>query len=194
MSQSIEVIGNFTDAPSLGDQEEFLSLQFNPTSIPLKERWRNNGLSADFMADYVTTFFPRVEDKPETSERQAEIKSAVSYIANELLENGMKYSNTEDSHPISISLYLLEHAILISEVNLATEMQAAAYKAFILKLRESDPMDMYMEQLEAKAMDYASSGLGFLTMINDYMAELAWKFATDSQGRMVVTTEVTIPT
>jgi hypothetical protein len=37
---------------------EYLTLAFSPTSAPLRSRWRNNGLSADFLGDYVTTFLP----------------------------------------------------------------------------------------------------------------------------------------
>ena len=37
---------------------EYLTLVFSPVSVPLRSRWRNNGLSADFLGDYVTTFLP----------------------------------------------------------------------------------------------------------------------------------------
>ena len=37
---------------------EYLKIGFLPNSIPLQQRWRNNGLSADFLAGYVSTFFP----------------------------------------------------------------------------------------------------------------------------------------
>lgn len=36
---------------------EFLNLSFSPSSLSIQQRWRNNGLSADFVADYMTTFF-----------------------------------------------------------------------------------------------------------------------------------------
>lgn len=59
---------------------EYLKIGFQPNSVPLQQRWRNNGLSADFLAGYVSTFFPVEEDI--SAERQNEIKDAVSYIAN----------------------------------------------------------------------------------------------------------------
>ena len=86
----IQIFGDFIEQPP---SQEYLIIGFSPSSIPLKQRWRNNGLSADFLADYLTTFFPGNEDDPSTIERQAEIKSAVSYIANELLENAMKFND-----------------------------------------------------------------------------------------------------
>ena len=85
--------------------QEYLILGFSPSSVPLKQRWRNNGLSADFLADYLTTFFPGDEENPITVVQQAEIKSAVSYIANELLENAMKFSDENSEQPISIALH-----------------------------------------------------------------------------------------
>ena len=79
----------FNDVPP---SQKFLLISFFPSSIPPKQRSRNNGLSADFIADYLTTFFPKDEDITNTNKKQAEIKSAVSYIANELLENAMKFN------------------------------------------------------------------------------------------------------
>ncbi len=87
----IEIFGDFSESKL--NNEEFLIIGFSPTSIPIKQRWRNNGLSADFVADYLTTFFPVSDEDPSTRERQVEIKGAVSYIANELLENAMKYND-----------------------------------------------------------------------------------------------------
>lgn len=88
---------------------EYLKIAFSPTSIPTQQRWRNNGLSADFLADYLSTFFPG--EDPTSTERKAEIKGAVSYIANELLENAMKFSYAPSQHAISIDVYLDEDAI-----------------------------------------------------------------------------------
>ncbi|HSF76291.1 MAG TPA: ATP-binding protein, partial [Microcoleus sp.] len=70
-----QIFGDFIEQPA---SQEYLIMGFSPSSVPLKQRWRNNGLSADFLADYLTTFFPGNQDDPSTIERQAEIKSAVS--------------------------------------------------------------------------------------------------------------------
>lgn len=42
---------------ALPPSQEFLLINFSSSSIPLNQRSRNNGLSADFIADYLTTFF-----------------------------------------------------------------------------------------------------------------------------------------
>ena len=170
MSQT-EIIGNFINIDSCAEGE-YLQLGFQPSSVPLKQRWRNNGLSADFLGDYVTTFFPRDESDPQTGARQAEIQSAVSYIANELLENAMKYSDEELQQPICLNMLLGQEQIVITEKNSAGNEGAGRFRAFIDQLNNSDPMEMFVEQLEARANDESGYGLGFLTMVNDYGVEL----------------------
>ena len=41
-----------------------LELIFNPTSISIKKIWRNNRLSAHFIADYFSNFLPMDENDP----------------------------------------------------------------------------------------------------------------------------------
>ena len=192
MSQT-EIIGNFINIDSCAEGE-YLQLGFQPSSVPLKQRWRNNGLSADFLGDYVTTFFPRDESDPQTGARQAEIQSAVSYIANELLENAMKYSDEELQQPICLNMLLGQEQIVITEKNSAGNEGAGRFRAFIDQLNNSDPMEMFVEQLEARANDESGSGLGFLTMVNDYGVELSWRFESFPDAAMVtITTEVKLP-
>jgi len=85
---------------------EYLTMAFSPLNTPLRSRWRNNGLSADFLGDYVITFLPADAVNPATERLQNEIKHAVTYIANELLENAMKYHDHQVNIPIGILLEL----------------------------------------------------------------------------------------
>lgn len=182
-----EVIGEFSDSQE--QLREGLELTFSPSSIPLKQRWRNNGLSADFLADYVTTFFPRVEDDPASHARQEDIRAAVNYIANELLENAMKYSEEHLAYPTTIRLVLTEDAILFTGANATSGERGRSFHDFVKELAVSDPNDMYVRQLE-RSVESGGSGLGLLTMINDYGARLAWRFEDLADGGMRVTTQV----
>jgi len=195
MNEQVITIGEMVKLDNLLDEGEYLQLGFQPSSMPLKERWRNNGLSADFMADYVTTFFPKHEDDPGSSARQMEIKSAVSYIANELLENGMKYTLEHTRERISISLLLEADRIIINATNAVDSAQSQAYQAFAEQIVSGDPMDLYMQALEASATgEGTSSGLGFLTMLNDYNAQISWSFYHTEEPRAVIaTTQVRVP-
>jgi hypothetical protein len=173
---------------------EYLTLAFSPISAPLRSRWRNNGLSADFLGDYVTTFLPAV---PAFENRQNEIRHAVTYIANELLENAMKYHQPDIEIPIRIHLELASDHIQVSVSNGVGVVQAGRYKAFLERLQEGNAADLLLRQQEesAKSSESSVSCLGLLTMISDYDAQLDWRFDLHpvlSQS-MTVTTSAVLP-
>jgi hypothetical protein len=188
-----QIFGHFIE--DLSTSQEYLILGFSPTSVPLKQRWRNNGLSADFLADYLTTFFPANEDEATAVSRRDEIKGAVGYIANELLENAMKFSHDTSHYPISIQLQLHPDKVIFLTTNSICPDSVQPFQAFIKELTTANLDDFYLRQLEKSSDDSThSSGLGFLTMMNDYLAKLGWKFeaiATEPEV-IAVTTMVQI--
>jgi len=187
-----QTMGEFR--PSLPPSKEYLILSFSPGSIPLQQRWRNNCLSADFLADYLSTFFLGDDDQHPDTEKQAEVKSAVSYIANELLENGMKYCVKTSSFPISIQIHLTPNAIILQLTNSISIEQTMNFQAQINKLLDGNPSEMYLAQLEQNALDENQklSNLGLLTMLNDYDARIGWHFEplADHSAAISVTTMV----
>jgi hypothetical protein len=176
---------------------EYLTMAFSPTNAPLRPRWRNNGLSADFLGDYVTTFLPTSKGEPTSENRLNEIKHAVTYIANELLENAMKYHERDEEIPIKIHLELRRDHIIVSVSNGIGAGQTELYKAFVERLQEGDAGDLLAEQQEesAKHNDSTVSCLGLLTMIADYDAQLDWRFEPHpgQSGTMMVTTIAVLP-
>jgi hypothetical protein len=176
---------------------EYLTLAFSPTSAPLRSRWRNNGLSADFLGDYVTTFLPANGTLPAFKRRQNEVKHAVTYIANELLENAMKYHQPDVEIPIRIHLELASNHITVSVSNGVSVVQAERYKAFVEHLQEGDVDELLLRQQEesARSSESAMSSLGLLTMISDYEAQLDWRFDIHSTHpeSMTVTTSAVLP-
>jgi hypothetical protein len=189
-----QIFGDFNEG--LPISQEFLIIGFSPSSIPLKQRWRNNGLSADFMADYLMTFVLS-DDQSVSKYQQSEIKSAISYIANELLENAMKFNDEKISHPISIRLQLYANSLLFMTTNTIPGDRVLEFQHFLKELTASDPTEMYIRQIEKNAEDEESttSGLGFLTMMSDYLAKLGWKFETVQKDpeAIAVTTMVQLP-
>ena len=140
----------FGDFVALMEGEgEYLKIGFHPSSIPLQQRWRNNGLSADFLADYLSTFFPG-EDLA-SAERQSQIKDAVGYIANELLENCMKYSHASKQHLVSIEMFLEPDAITLYTSNGIAPARIEPFQKFIRRLLTEDIDALYTEQLERNA-------------------------------------------
>jgi len=170
----IQVYGEFNQ--DIAASDEYLTLHFSPSAAPRKQRWRNYGLSADFLGDYFAAFFPgNTPVHGQINQRDA-VKAAVSFIANELLENAVKYSETVGDRPITISLYLYQQKIMFQVVNFSDRPTTENYQQFIEELICSDPNILYTQQLEKTAMGHAESCIGILTMINDYGARFGWQF------------------
>ncbi|MDA0269074.1 MAG: ATP-binding protein [Cyanobacteria bacterium] len=181
------VFGDFQIPHS--ENNEYLTLQFSPSFGPRQKRWRNYGLSADFLGDYFAAFFPGTALPDSAINQQDTVKGAISYIANELLENAIKYTDESLVTPISISLYLQEDLITFRVVNHANESTANSYIDFVQRIITAEDIDaLYTAQLEKAALGEGQSSMGLLTMIGDYQAQFAWRFTPDPShhGAMVV--------
>jgi len=194
-----QIFGEFIE--NFSDENDSLELSFTPSSRPIKQRWRNNRLSAMFVAEYFSSFLPIDDEAPHREKRIKESKTAVSYVGNELLENALKFNDSQSNYKVKFGIYFLESpsqviAVLCTK-NSINSQGVENFQAFIEKLLASDPNELYIEQIEKTAEDENSqaSGLGFLTMINDYSAKLGWKFETTPENPdvMVVTTMAQIP-
>lgn len=196
----MQIFGEFIE--QFPPEKDSLELTFTPTSIPLKKRWRNNRLSAYFIADYFSTFLPLDDTNIEEQKRIQESKSAVSYIANELLENAIKYNDESNNFQIKFGVHFLDNEELIAVVfatNSITFHDRQKLENFISLLSSQDPELLYIEQLEKNALNDREdecSGLGFLTILNDYSGKIGWKFDSivlnNSKTFNVVTTMVQI--
>ena len=177
-----QTFGEFVEQ---GNGDEYLVIHFSPTSLPLQQRWRNSGLSADFLAEYWSTFFP-VHDVPSRN-KQREIKGTINYIANELLENVMKFAYQPAQHSVSLGVYFFKNEFKFYASNAIAPDAIEKFQARIHALLTKDPQQLYLEQVEKNATGGSSgSQLGLLTMVNDYQACLGWKFETSSHDPYVV--------
>lgn len=174
------IFGDFTEPRE--ESGEYMKIGFYPNSVPIQLRCRNNGLSADFLAGYFSTFFPG--DDVAASDRQLEIKDAISFIANELLENAMKFSHGPGQQVVSIEVFLEADAIDLYTTNSIDPARNDGFLRAIDRMLTEDPNDLYMERIELNAehSNQGGSGLGFLTILNDYGARLAWKFTGGEEG------------
>jgi hypothetical protein len=170
-----QTFGQFKD--NIPESQEYLTLNFTPSSTPQRQqRWQNYGLSADFLGDYFSTFFPS-EDVPESSINLKDtVKATVSYIANELLENAVKYSVPSPHSPISIALHLFDQDIIFKIANYADQAVAQKYQDFVQRLQSADIGELYTQQLEKTALGEGESSMGILTVIHDYAAQGGWRF------------------
>jgi hypothetical protein len=187
-----EIFGSFID--QFPPEHDSLELTFTPSSRPIKQRWRNNLLSAHFVADYLSSFLPVDEQDTIREKRIKQSKGAVSYVANELLENAIKFNNDDAHYKVKFGIHFIgesEVTAVIFASNSVNQEAANKLKEFIQQMLGSDPNELYLQQLEKSAeSESETSGLGLLTMINDYSAKIGWKFEPKSDSDTIVLTTV----
>lgn len=186
-----QIFGEFIEDFPL--EHESLELSFTSSSRPIEERWRNNRLSAYFIANYFSTFLPIDENPDRREDRIEATRNSVSYVGNELLENAMKFNEENNPNKVKFGIHYLENlekvtAVIFTENSITTQ-KAREFQAFIRELLDADPNELYVQQIEktAESEDSEASGLGLLTAINDYSAKLGWKFEFDPSHPQIVT-------
>ncbi|MGC9526506.1 MAG: DUF6272 family protein [Limnospira sp.] len=180
-----KIFGHFLD--NLPRDRDFLELTFAPTSRPAEKCCRNCRLSAYFVADYCLNLMPRDSDDAIAHKRRQENRAAVSFIANELLENAIKFNeNTVVKFEVKLGIQLFkveDFVAIIFAQNLIGKTRAESLQNYIHQLLDEDLEELYVRQVEKTAReDAGESGLGLLTTINDYGARLGWKFETCSEN------------
>lgn len=164
-------------------EHDSLELTFTPSSQPLQKRWKNNRLSAYFLAEYFSSFLPLDDDQ----RRIQESKASVSYIANELLENAIKFHDPFVKSKVIFGIHFIQQqdsgiVAAIFATNTIESDKITPFEAFINQLLTEDLDDLYIEQVEKSLEDDSNaSGLGLISMIKDYGATLGWKI-TDSRA------------
>ncbi|MBD1828614.1 DUF6272 family protein [Microcoleus vaginatus GB1-A2] len=192
LQTATEICGEFID--QFPPEHDSLELTFTPSSRPIKQRWRNNRLSAHFVADYLSSFLPVDAQDASSEKRIKESKGAVSYVANELLENAIKFNKDDINYKVKFGIHFIgetEVTAVIFASNSVNAEGANKLKEFIKEILASDPNELYLQQLEKNAESESdTSGLGLLTMINDYSAKIGWKFEPRSDSDTIAVTTV----
>ncbi|MEG4631562.1 DUF6272 family protein [Microcoleus sp. AR_TQ3_B6] len=193
----LQIFGDFVE--SFPPDQDSLELTFTPNSLPIKKPWLSNRLSANFMADYFSNFLRVYEQDPAEQRLIKESKGAVSYGANELLENAIKFNNQRTNFN-KFGIYFIEEADMTAVLfarNIVIAEGLDKFQKFIQEFLCFDREKLYVQQIEKSAEEENSgaSGLGFLRMINDYSAKLGWKFErVQKYPKMIgVTTMVIVP-
>ena len=167
---------------------KLFKIDFFIHSIPIERRKQTRYLFIVFITDYLATLFPVDEEDINSYERQLQMKSAVSYIANELLENSMKFNHESVNYPIEFGICFLEKVLVFVVSNCASEKTLERFKEFVHELTNSDIDALYFCQLK-KGFEEKSeeSRLGFLSLITDYSAKLGWKIETVNKDPEITT-------
>ncbi|MBN2718733.1 MAG: ATP-binding protein [Deltaproteobacteria bacterium] len=188
-----EIFGDFVET---GNIFEYLVISFDPSKMSMEQRWKGNSISANFLAAYWGTFCPSYS--PELAHTQ--MKDTISWTANEMIENAVKFSDVNNFYPIKIFLNLSESTLDFYVENSISSENSNRLKARIREMETTDIADMYFKQIQDNAETNADeSRLGFLIMKMDLGAKLGWKFETRksptdmSHDVETVTTMVRLP-
>jgi hypothetical protein len=145
---------------------------------PLHMTWQHCSQTAEFLGE----FFAVQARQRRFNENEARYN--IAYLANELLENVVKFRTPGDVE--------LESAIDGSTFRMMISNWLAAETAsrFQGKLKEllaRDPGELLIERIEANAAEPlgTASGLGLLTLMNDYGARLGWTFRQTAPGEPI---------
>jgi hypothetical protein len=181
-----QIFGDFGE--EILTNHKLIMMDFFIHSIPPEKHKQIRYLSIAFIADYLATLFPIDENDINSFEKQLKIKSAATYIANELLENSIKFHQKSVNYPIKFGICLLCKDLVFVASNCVTQKTLNNLKGFIHELTTSDIDELYFRQLEKGAEEKSNeSRLGFLSIMNDYSAKLGWKIETLNQERSITT-------
>lgn len=152
-----------TEAPTV------FRFDFSADNIPFK--WEYCGETADFAGEYL---LGAIRPQTTSNSLSEEIIPAVKYIVNELMENALKFRSGSG---IMFSCGLDANEIFFRIANMVSSDKLPSLISKIENISNGNTEAMLFEQIENNAASekQTGSGLGYLTMINDYGARLGWK-------------------
>jgi hypothetical protein len=181
-----QIIGDFIEEAL--DNHKLFMIELLIQAIPLERRKPIRYLSMAFVGDYLANVFPITEENATSFGQQLQLKSAATYMSNELLENSMKFHNENINYPVKFGIGLFENHLIFIGSNCVNKNCLEKFNKFIDELTHSDIDEFYFHQLEKGAEEKSEeSQLGFLSMMNDYSAKLGWKIETVKKDVEIIT-------
>src|SRR5262245_35838779 len=128
---------------------------------PLELSWHRCSTTSDFLSD----FFANLEKKSHADYNEA--RHSIGYWVNELLENAVKFRARGD---ILVKATLDASNFQVCVSNYIEEGTAHRFQGLLEEIVSRDPGELLIEKIEQNAADPLSSGsgLGILTLMNDY--------------------------
>lgn len=145
---------------------------------PLGVSWQHASETCEFLGDIFALRHAR------TGADYNDARHSIIYLVNELLENAIKFRAPGD---IRVTCSLEEGNFELTVSNEAALETAGRFRSLIEEIISRDPGELLIERIEANAADETSSasGLGLLTLMNDYGARLGWDFSASGSGAAV---------
>ena len=146
---------------------------------PLGLSWQHASATCEFLGDVFAT------QHAKAGLDYNEARHSIIYLVNELLENAIKFRMPGD---IELRGSLEGGNFEVTVINRTSPDVAEKFQGLLAELTTRDPGELLIERIEANAEDENSSGsgLGILTLMNDYGARLGWHFSEAPSGSAVV--------
>lgn len=109
-----------------------------------------------------------------------------------MLENAIKYNDEKSKYQIQVGVNFVDNlgmkAIIFAKNSIRPET-VESFQAFIQELLTCDLDARYISEIEnsVRNPNHEVSGLGLLTIINDYSAQMGWKFETVQEDPKIIT-------
>ncbi len=144
----------------------------------LELRWFHCSETAEFLGDY----FSVQARSAKLNGRDAQ--HSIGYMANEILENAVKF-RAHGLGDIEIEASLKGSDFAMQVTHFVEASVGARFQELLTELLKRDPGELLIERIEANAADNSSggSGLGILTLMSDYSANLGWSFAQEQSDK-----------
>ena len=153
-------------------------------SVVLKEgqlgrSWKQAGATSEFLGEVLAT------QSAKSGLDYSEARHAIIYLVNELLENAIKFSSPGD---VEVRCSLEDSTFELAVINRIDPDLVSGFQVLLAELTTRDPGDLLIERIEANAADETSSasGLGILTLMNDYGVRMGWHFSDAPAGNAIV--------
>ncbi len=184
MAETKTVLGSWNEAAA-GQSQSHAVLGLD--AVDISHNWRRCSLTADFLARYYSYYFPYREKATDRISRDT-AENTISYILNELLENTAKYSDASET-AVEVAVHLRERDILFQVSNHVSEKRAGDFTRLVTDMLRGNPQELYLAQLERNT---DSSGLGYLTMINDYGVSLGFMVEKNADDVFTVSVQASM--
>lgn len=162
----------------IGDYKDFVDhspiFSYQCPAKHLNDVWQRCGLLSDFFAQSVVDLVKQNDSNIDNDS----LKESCSYLLNELLENIANFALHQE-YPCVFSFWQDNPNQLITEFhNFARIKDGDHLISVATQLANTDDLgDLYLKKIEENVTTGTSaSGLGFLTLINDYSVQFAFKF------------------
>ncbi|WP_374333620.1 ATP-binding protein [Aestuariivirga sp.] len=145
---------------------------------PLGVSWQHASETCEFLGDVFALRHAR------QGADYNDARHSIIYLVNELLENAIKF---RVPGAIRVDCSLEDGNFELTVRNDTASDVADRFQTLIEEIVSRDPGELLIERIEANAADENSSGsgLGLLTLMNDYGARLGWDFRSSDSGSAV---------